>query len=634
MFEKAIVIASCLVSLIGIAEESSHAPEMTPTPSLTEEVTPTPTPQVMDEKTREATFTALEVPKEEREKLIGQIKEIEPQESPTEEALDALFDSIPQQIKVADSEALFELLDLKNGKAREGLQSRIERERGSNAWKSAMLKCTNCHGESEKGFPEYLSSKDKFEKRLDKKDPEAGKLLKDLNTYVANGSMLKEAGLASTSVGKEFSDAIKRQYDKYIGPEKEAPPTSPLWMIDPSKKDEYGKVLAAAIKNIPDPEIRKLLSNPDVIHDPKGAPPQTWAPHGGQAGMTGARPLDFPPAIPVAKALFDEDGNWRAPFAARGGFAMAKDTQGLDHFFMIRFPRDEQGNLVKGVTGEEVRASTSTGPRFGDTPNEKSIYASFPKGTTMTEVLYTRGLGADKPVPVDILTREKEISDDGKVSWRPNGFRMSQDNIRKWAEEQPSSPSVQRLLSSLDNPKPDRIKSELGEERQGGNPFVVDGKRVGILEGTKSEVKGLAPDFLRKLYDEVPMTSVAGRKGEQLETTDLFSGSHRGMPINGRFCSNCHDGAGENFGDVFDRAGLPITNVSAYGQMAGSDGVLSHNPFDRASLDVYPSTAGNKRPPGMIINKEMRADYGEYFETYDPEVHLDSIYKRLRLRDR
>lgn len=496
-------------------------------------------------------------------------------------------------------------------------------------------KCVSCHGRSAPAFPEFVKDWGRWESLLNAGDPEAKRWLSRFNDKVVNGNMLALSGLSTDhGPGKDIVDLIGGASHRFGGP---VPPKSDAirhlgspeasYMINPAKREEYFNVLLGS--NIANPELQKALLEFDGMWDSEGSPAWSWAPIGGDSGRKGQRPVDREPSSPVMPHLFENvDGKWQWKKPFNKGFAQGKDTRGIKSFFLIRFPRDEAGNLIKGVRGTESHLShrdLSSSNGYASSPREGTpdIWASFPEGTRVMEILYSTSLG--EPVLVDVLSREKRISPGGQtVTWVPDAHRIdaSPDKIRKWVQSQPdatTNPDLAKILAAVGTTQSDSIRSNLGAGNSGGAPFVVDGARTNVIHGSKSVLPpGISRETLLRMYKTMPQTSAAGSDGWQLEVQDVYAGAHRGIKVDSKTCANCHGSAGESFQSVFAEAGLPTTSVSAYGNVGGYDGVLSAPWFNREALNEY----------GQRVRTDMRPEWGKFFEDYDPSRHSANRYLR------
>lgn len=463
--------------------------------------------------------------------------------------------------------------------------------------------CTSCHKEP---FPSFTSNWQEWEKRLEEKDPEALTWLEKFNSKVVHGEMLANANLnKQDGAGRDFHSFIAQQYQRYFGKKTREIASRTVgspdadFRVDPSKREEYLAALASA--NIQDPALKKALMDFDAIYDHVGAPPSSWAFHGGDSGRKGPRPVAFTPSSVVQPHLFKQvngEWHWKEPFD--GGFSVDSKSDGLKTFIVAKFPEDAQGRPIKGVVGTEKspRNISTTNPSLISTPVSPDrsdldrIFGSHPEGTTYYEVQYSTKLG--KPIVVTVMSREKRINQDGtQAFWSPDVHKpdSSPRAVLDWAtakqKENPDNPDYQRIINAVNHPQQDGVRSDLGADGSGGKPFIVNGKRTGAIMGSKSVLTGVNPQTLLEMYEELPLTSSAGSSGWQLEAQQLFKDTHRGLPVDTQTCNNCHRFAGESFGDVFADAGLPNGSVIAYGSMQGFDGVLSVPQFEAEQLAKY-----------------------------------------------
>jgi len=479
--------------------------------------------------------------------------------------------------------------------------------------------CIKCHnGNMAPVFPQFLGNWPEWEKKLIAKDKSATDWLTRLNSHVVHGQMLRLGGLSRhEGTGKEFNDFVAFQFNRFnphLAGEPNLGSEFATELIDGRNRALYRSLIAQA--NIPDPAVRRELMEYDGIYDGVGSPAWSFAPHGGDSGRRGQRPVDREPANPPKGDLFDQlpDGSfsWREPF--RNGFAVGPNTQGLEGFVVVRFPRDAAGNIIKGVKGFEQKPT-------GDAGDLNSPFGSFPDGTKVFQVLYSRSLG--QPVVIDVESRQKRVDADGTVTWIGNSNRQdaSPENITEWVNANLStlpSDDARKLLSAVQSTQSDEIRSELGGNRSGGTPFIENGRRTNSIRTGKSQVHDVSPSTLLRMYREMPLESALGSRGWQLEPTNVFRNSHRGIPINSKTCNNCHRNAGEEFRHVFNQAGLTAQFVSAYGNVGGYDGILSAPWFSQQALDQY----------GSQVLPEMRPEWAKFFENYDPRKHNTLMFQR------
>ncbi len=483
--------------------------------------------------------------------------------------------------------------------------------------------CIQCHANGTiTHFPAFTQDWAQWESLLKAGNPEAKTWLTQFKAKVVHGEMLAQAKLDKRSgPGKDFHDFVAAQSARYLSPAPAARGYG-VRLTDPAKNALYDSVLANA--NIGDPNLREKVQGFDLMWDDVGNPTWSWAPHGGDSGRKGARPLATTnPAGPVSQELF-AGRQWKEPFSK--GFALGPNTQGLNKFSLVRFPRDASGQLIKAVRGLERHTRIRSGPNGGwgnlqDDPNDlNNPWASFPAGTHVFEVLYADVNG--KPTPVDIVGYEKRIGADGVAMMVPNALRVdsSPEKIRAWVNAQTdSNPDYARILAAVNNPVQDAIVSNLGRGNVGGTPFTINNRPSRSIPGTKSVAQGVSPETWERLYRELPMESASGLKGWQLEAGDVFSGSHRGIAVNAQSCKNCHRFAGEPFRDIFEQSRLDDANVYAYGDGPGYDAVLGAPWFSPEALSLYSQDK---------FTYEMRSELAPFFENYDPRRHSPSQYRR------
>ncbi len=506
--------------------------------------------------------------------------------------------------------------------------------------------CAKCHGGgTAPPFPQFVSDWEQWKNLLDQGNPSARVWLAQFNSKVVHGEMLAQARLSKTAgPGKDFHDFIAAAAERYpgrrpsrllaasFGGAEKLGSADAEFMIDPAKKNEYLAVLRGA--KIADPEIARQLKEFDAIWDTTGNPAWSWAPHGGDGGKKGARPVATSEPAPSLKGVLFDFVNglykWKEPFA--DGFAIDSNTKGLKRFSIIRFPRDASGNLVRGVAGfEKVDKYISRhGPNLqtegtfekGDllTP-----WASFPPGTRVYEVLYTNVNG--KPMAVDILSREKRISPDGKIAeWIPDALRAdsSPEKIRNWvaAQTDTSNPDYAKILTALNNPVRDAIRSNLGSGN-GGAPFVVNGRRTNEIVGSKSVVRDVSQATIERLFRDLAMESASGKSSAGLEFSNVYSGAHRNIDVSKQNCRNCHSSAGQSFRTVFGEAGLADGPVFSYGNVGGYDSVLGAPWFSPQDLRAYQTSHQTGK-----VNYKMRPEWAKFFQTYDKTKHDRTQYRR------
>lgn len=483
-------------------------------------------------------------------------------------------------------------------------------------------RCDTCHGTAAgkaTPFPEFVYNWNQWKNLLNQNDQRALLWLGRFNSKVVHGEMLTNSGLSrEEGEGKAFSDFIEHNVEQHLArPRTNAKLGSvqSTFMVDPTKQAEYFEVLKNI--NVADSHLKYEMLDFDAMYDSVGNPQWSWAAAGGDSDRVGARPIGTTtPAGPPRPHLFENVNGiwkWKEPFS--DGFSVDKNTQGLEKFTVVRFPRNANGDILMGTKGFEQRLNDEL----------PSIWASFPYGTKIYEVFYTRING--KPVPVDVLTREKRVSSDQtKTVWVPDAVRQdsSPAKVRNWVMRQPNwkeDPEMQNLLAAVNNPQTDGIQSDLGDNGTGGTPFIVNGQRTGFIPGSKSVVSNVSPATLARMYQELPMESAAGSRGWQLEPTNAFARSHRGIAVNQQNCMNCHKSAGESFRDVFGAAGLPDSGVYLYGNMQGYDSVLSAPWFSREHLARYGSN---------YKGQEMRPEWGKYFMDFRQTARIPL---RVRISD-
>lgn len=516
-------------------------------------------------------------------------------------------------------------------------RSEADRFNASNLGPFIVQNCNSCHaqGRSASPFPNFVYNWNQWQGLINQHDPMALDMLRRFNSKVVHGEMLTNAGLSRTQgIGKAFSDFIAMQ----------SPPANPelaqglkkmgskdaVSMADPKKLQEYLGVLKNA--NIPDHALKWELLDFDAIYDSIGNQPWSWAAARGESGLGGQRPVGRAPAIPPRADLFENINGvwkWREPFSS--GFSVDNNTSGLEKFTLVKFPRDRNGQIIKGARGTEkkIRAvnrafSEEIAHRGGESFDDlDSIWASFPEGTKVFEVFYSQIDG--KLVPVDILVREKRITPDGgKVVWVPDALRQdsSPEKIKNWVMGQSGwqeNPHLRAIFNAVSRAERDGVVSTLGADRSGGRPFNVAGQFTNQIPASKSVLpEGVDEKVLARMYQELPMESAAGVQSWQLEPRQMFKNSHRGIAVNVQTCTNCHTSAGEAFRDVFTYAGLARGGVSQYGNMQGYDGVLSAPWFSAQALAQY----------GTKITTQMRPEWAKFFDDYNPTLHPKERFRR------
>lgn len=502
----------------------------------------------------------------------------------------------------------------------------------------ALNNCMSCHvqGGRARAFPNFVHNGTEWARRLEQKDPQAKAWLEKFNSKVVHGEMLSHAGLNKREgIGKNIHDFILSHLEPARARDKSNLGSSQASaMVDPTLLPEYLEVLRKA--NIKDEKLKAALLDFDAIYDSTGAPPWSWAPHGGDAGRKGQKDISlFTPPNSVQQSLVENvDGKWKWKEPYADGFSIDTETTGIKRFKLVRFPRDAQGNLIQGIEGTEQRFANGDVFKKGSTsfPHQEmqSLWASFPPGTQVFEVQYSTTLGGE-PIVIDVLSRTKEISSDGSsVTWLPDAHRpdSSPQKIRNWVNNQPdkdTNPDLKKILQALDHPVRDAIISKIGREGQNARPFILNGQFASAIPGSKSVLpRGINPETLKRMYRDLPLESALGSKGWQLEAHDVFSNSHRGIPIDSKTCKNCHDRAGESFRDVFYAAGLPFQDVHAYGNLSGYDGVLSAPWFSKEDLKNYGTSDRNP----SVITRRMRPEWAKFFIPYDRAKHSPQMYRR------
>lgn len=499
----------------------------------------------------------------------------------------------------------------------------------SAAYDAVRPRCVGCHG-----LPEFTKNWATWEALLQKGDPEAKHWLGRFDDKVVRGTMLDNLKLPEAEQ-KPLKAWLSRMHDKYLGgsrptSDRVGSPEASL-MIPAARKDEYFAVLKKAAEKAP--SLKTALLEFDAIWDKDESPAWSWAAHAGDAGRRGQRPVDLEPSAPAAPELFQRiDGKWAWKEPFHHGFSRDAKTTGLKSFFLVRFPRDASGRIIKGIRGKESYNSIlshtghdghATSGGLGPGGELPELWANFPDGTRVLEVQYSTTLG--EPVVVDVLTREKRVAKDGaSAEWIADAHRpdASPERIRAWLDQQAdakTNPDLLKIRDAVNNPVADEVRSDLGAAGTGGVPFIVDGKETGSIPGSKSVVpEGVTRETLLKMYRELPLASAAGSKGWQLEPQGVFKGAHRGIRIDSKTCVNCHKMAGEKFTNVFIASKLDTTGVSAYGSVGGYDGILSAPWFDKAALAQY----------GRREIMEMRPEWGKFFEDYDASKHPARTYRR------
>lgn len=464
--------------------------------------------------------------------------------------------------------------------------------------------CLTCHVAPGKAppFPSFLTRGNEWEKKLgDPSDPDhhaALEWLDKLEARVVHSSGMLD--LAKQKLGASFTheDAADQGFLKgFVEKLRRArAPESPgkkVFLTPPDKQSLYQQIVDSL--DVEDPALRNQLREFDMLYDhSKGG----GLPHAHQLGNDplvgvstdiGIRELGDPNAffsVPIG-AILDKSGQWLPPYRTGVGSAPGNGV-----FFLVRLPRDAQGNPIPIASWRERLRSPFGITKPDDFETERH---SFPVGTMVAEVRYT--IGPDgKPFVHDILTRKKSVEADGSTFWDPDRLTPypSLDSLRQkihglpGRETHPGLQAIDRQLAS--GGVEARISTPIGKLFDDGS-----GRKTDTLVGKRIELGTLDRPTFETLFRGSPLRSAKGLSAFGLSGGPFPNDYHVGaVAVNKVSCRSCHENFGRPFRELNPSSAF-LTVTYAYGNLSGGDGIGSFYPQDPAMLNQFMKVGDNRR---------------------------------------
>lgn len=350
--------------------------------------------------------------------------------------------------------------------------------------------------------------------------------------------------------------------------------------------------IRAILPHIRDQELDDALRDPDTFwYDESSLPP---AYQDAVPPITGLR--DPNSSLPPADVI--SGGRWTYPWTTTGGMHRCENVRTVR---FLTLPKNE------GVARPIVWWREGLQYKW-----------NFPRGTLVGEALIMTNTPDGRPVVFEIRTRRRELD-----RWEP-------DILRPFVKSADLAEVLDDAIKTILDP-PENLAA-LREALQ--RPDSVVSSTIGDSHGVINAESGVdeLPSMDRalavRLLRNTPFRSAIGESWKSSGGVECFAPTSRedsivpanydGWMLSAESCVKCHKTAGRDIGTF---AGLGEHVL--YGNLPGSDEVLSWHPFDsgRAASDV------DFGGPEV----DLRSDFisSGFIEPYDASRHPRDIYAAI-----
>jgi hypothetical protein len=363
--------------------------------------------------------------------------------------------------------------------------------------------------------------------------------------------------------------------------------------------DEKAEQLRKCLPVVADPEMQKILDDPDLILYTDAEMPRAYQVWDGQ--LQGLHSPNY--NISANNREPYGNGNIEFPWGTPAG---THRTSGVSSFRFLWLPRDDGGRRRPVVWFQKyLRGDSSPGYAW-----------RFPVGARVGEVLMLRAPnGYDYTFELRVRTRE--FGDWAVDVFRP--FPTAEHlarAIRQRREDWEADEALSKLVHHLEShePLPERYLADhhgraVIQQTQGVDVLpVVDDTGLVVELLTKTTFESCLGEIWRKGADGVLAFAPTSTSSFHVVPANYDGGF---IEIDRESCLRCHETVNQHVAS-FDYG------RDWYGRIRGSDGIFSFHPFDPSSISYNGF--------GVAIRMRPSLTSAGVIARYDPAVHPETLY--------